>query len=249
MRFSAISWVLLGAAGCLAQDVKVYGGAYEDVPVFKSVNTSMIEKDRPAVWGESKMYYNRGIGIYGTGNFIGVKGVSEGSGGVHYGVAGIATNGAGNYGVYAYAPPGTNSYAAYINGNMLMAGNTTYLSDARLKTNITAMGSSLDRLMTLKPKTYQMLASALAPESKSFGLAQGTQNGLLAQDVQIVFPELVSDVPVVDPTANTKKGAAVVSYKGVNYIGLVPVLIKAIQEQQAQIQTLQDQVLALKKSK
>ena len=37
-----------------------------------------------------------------------------------------------------------------------------------------------------------------------------------------------------------------IEYKGINYIGLIPVLIEAIKEQQAQIEELQQQIAELK---
>jgi hypothetical protein len=58
--------------------------------------------------------------------------------------------------------------------------------------------------------------------------------GLLAQEVQKVFPELVKQ-------ANDTKGTL-----SVNYQGMVPVLLNAIKEQQAQIDILKK---LIKKSK
>jgi hypothetical protein len=53
---------------------------------------------------------------------------------------------------------------------------------------------------------------------------RGRQLGLIAQEVETVLPELVT---------TDKDGEHT---KGLNYIGLVPVTIKAIQEQQARIE-------------
>ena len=50
--------------------------------------------------------------------------------------------------------------------------------------------------------------------------------GLLAQDIEKVFPELVSESHGV---------------KSVNYQGLVPVLINALKEQQSEIEILKQQ--------
>ena len=50
--------------------------------------------------------------------------------------------------------------------------------------------------------------------------------GFLAQEVQSVFPELVK-------TANNSEGTL-----SVNYQGMIPVLLNAIKEQQAQIKEL-----------
>jgi hypothetical protein len=58
---------------------------------------------------------------------------------------------------------------------------------------------------------------------------QGVQLGLIAQEVETVVPELVS----------TDKGPE--QTKGINYMGLVPITINAIQQQQAQIEAQQEQ--------
>ena len=58
-------------------------------------------------------------------------------------------------------------------------------------------------------------------------LAGGTQMGFIAQEMEKVFPQLVSIIP--DKNID---GSKISDYKGINYIGLIPVLTKAIQEQQ-----------------
>lgn len=58
------------------------------------------------------------------------------------------------------------------------------------------------------------------------------QIGVIAQEVQEVFPELVSE----------REG-----HLAVNYIGLIPVLIEAIRDQQEMIDQLKQQVETLQK--
>ena len=55
--------------------------------------------------------------------------------------------------------------------------------------------------------------------------------GVLAQDIEKVFPELVSESNGI---------------KSVNYQGLVPVLINALKEQQSEIETYRNEVIELK---
>jgi len=259
MRFNTITLLLLGTTLSMAQDVRISGNLTTNTPVFQVTNTSTAYYDRPAVNGISQVYGTYGVGVKGDGAWIGVYGNGAGpaSPSMRIGTAGIASGAAQNFGLYGYAPAQSGSYSAYLSGNMLIYGTITYMSDSRLKTNITDMPSSLDKVMSLKPKNYQMVASANGIAKNS--LPQGTQDGLIAQDVQAVFPELVSDVTVVDPAAISKTNslkkdaaatatAAPTTYKGVNYMGLVPVLIKALQEQQAQINTLQQQINRLKSS-
>jgi hypothetical protein len=60
------------------------------------------------------------------------------------------------------------------------------------------------------------------------------------------MPEMVVDVsqPVLD-TAGNPTGATV-DFKAVNYDMMIPVLVKAIQEQQAQIDSLKQEIQVLK---
>jgi hypothetical protein len=63
---------------------------------------------------------------------------------------------------------------------------------------------------------------------------QKQQIGVLAQDIEKVFPELVSESNGV---------------KSVNYQGLVPVLINAMKEQQKEIEELKNLVKEVLESK
>ena len=98
-----------------------------------------------------------------------------------------------------------NSDNIQIENDLTVAGDVVVSSDARLKTNIVSLGSTLSRLLLIDGKKYKMKKD-------------GNQKiGLLAQEIQEVFPELVSE--------DDNKMLAV------NYQGLVPVLINAIKEQ------------------
>jgi hypothetical protein len=69
-------------------------------------------------------------------------------------------------------------------------------------------------------------------------LPQGESIGLIAQELKKVFPELVSQEAY---RPSPQKGAGrteATSYQAVNYTRLVPVLLKAVQEQQTQIEQL-----------
>ena len=88
-------------------------------------------------------------------------------------------------------------------GNATFNGDVVISSDARLKSNIVSLGSTLTKLLQIDGKSYEM---------------KGKQKiGVLAQEIQEVFPELVSE----DDN----------EMLAVNYQGLVPVLINALKEQ------------------
>jgi hypothetical protein len=106
----------------------------------------------------------------------------------------------------------------------------TFSSDRRLKQDIQPLTGALAGLLALKPSTYHFKSAPDAPLSM----------GLIAQEVQEVYPELVSFMGSDKQTL------------GIAYDGFIPVLIAAAQEQQAQIESLktenaslQDRVSAL----
>jgi len=94
-------------------------------------------------------------------------------------------------------------------------------SDRRLKKDVTALGSDvLDKMMQLRPLSYRYnVEQASAKPSLGF----------LAQDVQALFPELVAENPSRDGKS---------SYLSLNYAGFGVLAVKAVQEQQAEIEGL-----------
>lgn len=104
---------------------------------------------------------------------------------------------------------------ATFSDDLIVNGDVTVSSDARLKANITSLGSTIAKLLLIDGKSYTM-----KKDGKS-------KIGVLAQDIQKVFPELVT----VDKN----------DMLAVNYQGLVPVLINALKEQQLEIENLKEQ--------
>ena len=100
-------------------------------------------------------------------------------------------------------------------------------SDARLKKNISPLTSSLEKLLALNPVSYQWKS----------GEDTRSHIGFLAQELETVIPEAV-----YKPTGNSETST---DKYGVNYSTIIPVLVKAIQEQQQQIEDLKSRVKAL----
>jgi hypothetical protein len=105
-----------------------------------------------------------------------------------------------------------------------VTGAYTAVSDSRLKENVEPLSAGLSEVLQLNPVTYNFKSD----ETKA------NQVGLIAQEVLEVIPEVVG-VPIDETNG---------SY-GINYAGLTPVLVKAIQEQQAMIEELKAKVAAL----
>ncbi len=170
----------------------------------------------------------------------GVFGRADGDGtGSRFGVYGIATGSGGGtkYGVYGVTSGSGTEYAGYFNGNVFSTGS--YLpSDKNLKANIRRAESSLDRILQLEVKTYEYDAKL----DGIMNLQKGEQTGLLAQEVESIFPELIKETqqPITTPDENANGiEEKFIDFKAINYVGLIPHLVKVAQEQQTKIETLE----------
>ena len=164
-----------------------------------------------------------------------VTGTGHRYGGYFYASGGATAN----YGVYGYAPTGASNYAGYFRGKRVRLGLAHPSADLKLKTNVQDMQvGTLGQVLRLRPKTYRYLASA---SSNALSLPTGDQVGFVAQDVARYSRNLVTEVTV--PSA--EKGKPDEKFLSVDYIKVVPLLVKALQEQQAQIDALKAQVSAL----
>jgi hypothetical protein len=155
-----------------------------------------------------------------------------------YGLFSTGSYAVTNYGVFGKAYGGTNNYAGYFSGNVYATGSITELSDANLKEGIATLvaRNALDQILQLSPKSYTYRSG---PDLANMGLPLGKQVGLLAQEVEQVIPEVIGTFvqpPPVDAEGNLLGEPS--TYKGISYTKLVPYLIGAIQEQQAQIEAL-----------
>jgi hypothetical protein len=133
------------------------------------------------------------------------------------------------------------AYAGYFEGPVVASEYDSW-SDAKLKTKITPMESSLDKIKQLKPCNYEF--NNTYPQMY---LPKGKQDGLIAQEVQKVFPELVKNNTFpAKYDRNGKKISDSVHTLAVNYIGLIPVLIDGIKEQQANTDNQESEIAQLK---
>ena len=79
----------------------------------------------------------------------------------------------------------SNAFTLLKNGDLTIAGTLTQASDARFKTDIAPLGDVLSRLGGIRGVTYRFTSEHAGPA--------GRQVGLLAQEVQRAFPELVHE--------------------------------------------------------
>jgi hypothetical protein len=125
------------------------------------------------------------------------------------------------------------TYIAGIWGHIVKPGNAVFVgpdgrlgvvaSSERYKTDIAPMGSSTSKISQLRPVTFRLKSDA----------AGELQYGLIAEEVDKVFPELV----VRDEAGKIE---------GVRYDELAPMLLNEVQQQQERLVAQADQLAGLK---
>lgn len=115
----------------------------------------------------------------------------------------------------------TNEY------NSLFVSHIYNVSDARVKKDVADVKDGLLSLTQLRPVTYRWASPSIADgtvamEKLKYGSDEHElQYGFIAQEVEEIFPDMVS----TDSAGN----------KAINYTSLIPILVKSVQELQEQI--------------
>jgi hypothetical protein len=129
---------------------------------------------------------------------------------------------------------GTRTIVIRVDGDVENANNSYgALSDFKLKENIVDASSQWSDLKDLRIRNYNF-----KPET---GYGTHTQLGLIAQEVELVSPGLVSESPDCDEDGNDLGTVT----KSVNYSVLYMKAVKALQEAMERIETLEAKVAAL----
>lgn len=204
---------------------------------FTSSNTNMWTTSSYCVGAEGYSAFPSALNM---GVAFGVYGVAGNTtSGYNYGVFGVlggTNNGAGVYG----AARGNlwmdvaGNWAGFFNGNAKVLGTCfanafTLNSDHRLKKNITPITNTLNLISGLNAVSYQYKTrqelktdgvipadTSTAPEALNI-YSNKIHYGYIAQDVQQILPNLVY--------------VGEDSLLGVDYIGLIPLIIEAIKQQ------------------
>jgi hypothetical protein len=257
-------------------DMNVTSAATTDNDVLRIINTYAGAQDRLALRAYSSQTGGYGIGGLFQGGYIGVQAnadvaggrdnrtgglfVAANAGGHHKGVFGYAASTSGpkqgvygaaeggsgpNYGVYGQVADEEGSYAVLCHGPGGYTDTWLNVSDINAKKDITPISSALEKVMKLKPIYYQYDLE----KYPDMGFNDHKNFGFSAQDVEQVFPEVVSDIIIVrnSNSLDAKKESGnseteLITFKGIDYIKLVPVLCKAIQEQQKEIDELKAKI-------
>jgi len=123
---------------------------------------------------------------------------------------------------------GTRSDALVLDkdGDLMIAGSLMENSDARLKTNVSPLsreGRVLEKLATVTPVRYRF--------KEGTGHSSGEQIGVLAQEIEVVFPSLVTEGPS--------------GMLSVSYTKLAAVLLEGVNEQQERIEAQEKKIETL----
>jgi hypothetical protein len=131
------------------------------------------------------------------------------------------------YGNMGIGFPPSTTYRLYIAG-AAYATVVWQSSDLSLKENVEPIDSPLKKLRNVHGVSFTWKQEG----NEHRGFPGGKHNGVVAQDVEKVFPEMVQDGPEGE--------------KAVAYSELIPILIEGMKEQQNLIETQQKDIQALK---
>jgi hypothetical protein len=163
---------------------------------------------------------------------------NNGQSGTNYYSASVTAAGTGWYHLICQAGNGTgvttNNLIIYGNGNIQNTNNSYgSLSDSKLKENVVDATPKLDKLMQVRVVNYNLKGEE--------GYETHKQIGVIAQELEQIFPGMVEETADKD----VKGEDLGTTTKSVKYSVFVPMIIKALQEQQQMIETLQAKVAAL----
>lgn len=211
-----------------------------------------LDHSTAAVYAENR-YDPMGVGLFSYGAARGSY--NQGQSGMLGLTIGV-NNGAGSWSRVAQAPSTggfkygalvedqglADSWALAMFGDGFYTGTWMQSSDRRLKTEIRSQTNGLKEIMKLRPSQYQYV------QNTHYGLPDGTHHGFIAQEMEEVLPDLVSDITMPTKTGPDEIGnSETVQYKAINYIELIPILTSAIQELKTQLDAQATEITALKK--
>lgn len=119
--------------------------------------------------------------------------------------------------------PANKTTPLYIDNDLYVTGSLYNTSDAIIKDNILCISENkTQKILELKPVEYTFKTD----------IKKKLHYGFIAQDIEKIYPELVK--------------SSEYTYKRVNYLELIPVLVSKIQMMQKEIDGLKEEISELK---
>jgi hypothetical protein len=177
--------------------------------------------------------YTSGFGVYGSNT--GITGLS------------VGTYGIGFNGIYGQTTDVINGWSGYftqdigVDGTGYAVGGWFTASDKRLKSEIVPIDDALGKLELINGRFYT-IESKSKPYGEEMKITSRKQYGVIAQEVEQVFPEMVSEKAIFNNAGDDTL------YKTVNYDQLIPVLIEAVKELNHKVEDLENELKELKEN-
>ena len=175
------------------------------------------------------------VGVFGIAykSYIAPTAFAAGIAGITHYYGGIGVYGGIRTGISVpTSMPSNEKYAGYFDGTVKVNGTViatavSTTSDERQKENIQEIPSYLSKnLNRLRPVSYTLKQDSVWKYDTDAKELQGVHYGLLAQEVEKVYPELVY-----------KRGDNL----SINYTELIPLLLKTVQELSMEVEMLKAQ--------
>ena len=218
-------------AGPLSNNDNRYDDYYNDNNLIAAGNNNIIEKSRRcSIIQGTNNFISGKYNCHIIGDYIGIEGVTDvRDNSFHVG----CYNGMDVWGQMTVKRGGAIiNGGTTINGDTLVSGNISatgdvvafVTSDSRLKNDQAPISGSLQKISTLDPIEFNW--------SEKQNTYVGHDIGLIAQQVQVIAPEIVTERPD--------------GYLAMKYDKMVPLLVGAIQDQQKIINEMRAEIDKLK---
>jgi hypothetical protein len=202
------------------------------------------------------------IGMVGVGGTIGVSGNVNNLGGSFNiaGVQGLTVGGniaigvygsgfgstVADWGIYGEQPDTASNDNAVVGIGDVLAWRYFTVSDRKLKNNIQPVTNALDKIRNIHAFTYTFNHAQYTGKK----LPWGTHIGFMADEIEQAFPELVKNTLLPAGVTHGERGKldvnTIENVKVVNYLGMIPVIVEAINEQRAIVEQKEIEITQLR---
>ncbi|MCS7189726.1 MAG: tail fiber domain-containing protein, partial [Bacteroidia bacterium] len=146
-------------------------------------------------------------------------------------------------GVFGIKPnAGFSGFGGLFVNDLGYTGGFYNVSDGRYKKDVIPLKEVLPALLSLQAYRYHYTLDILGGDERYY-------YGFMADEVERLFPDLVAEKDFGAPRRRSGPplGPSELRLKAVSTISLIPILVEAIKEQQAQIEALRQELEKLRK--